>query len=189
MGIGEKILSLRKGAHITQEELAEKLNVTRQTISKWELEETAPDIKQAKELSRIFHVSLDELVGNDVKDLLVERVSNTEKLAGMIIKIIKIGGAIIFGLFFIELIVLFFFSIGVLVQKNTSHAKVSNIRCTIDGKEYSYQIEHKGNHIIHMAGNSYFEEHINFSKYENPEDLFGAINHHFIENGGSCSRN
>lgn len=118
MELGNKILTLRKKNNITQEELAEQLNVTRQTISKWELGETSPDIKQAKELSRIFKVSLDELVDNDIKDLLVERVSNTEKLAGMIIKIMKVGGAILFTLFIIDLIIFFIFTVWNIVDKN-----------------------------------------------------------------------
>ena len=118
MKLGNKILTLRKKNNITQEELAEQLNVTRQTISKWELGETSPDIKQAKELSKIFKVSLDELVDNDIKDLLVERVSNTEKLAGMIIKIMKVGGAILFTLFIIDLIIFFIFTVWNIVDKN-----------------------------------------------------------------------
>lgn len=118
MELGNKILTLRKKNNITQEELAEQLNVTRQTISKWELGETSPDIKQAKELSQIFKVSLDELVDNDIKDLLVERVSNTEKLAGMIIKIMKVGGAILFTLFIIDLIIFFIFTVWNIVDKN-----------------------------------------------------------------------
>ena len=78
MELGEKILELRKKMNFSQEELAEKVNVTRQTISKWELGETCPDIKQAKELSKIFSISLDEMVGNDISEVVVEKVSNTE---------------------------------------------------------------------------------------------------------------
>ena len=47
MEIGNKIMELRKKSGLTQEELAEKIGVARQTISKWELGETYPDIKQA----------------------------------------------------------------------------------------------------------------------------------------------
>jgi len=64
MDIGKNILNLRKSAGLSQEQLAEKMGVTRQTISNWELEESSPDIKQAKELSKIFNVSLDQLVNN-----------------------------------------------------------------------------------------------------------------------------
>lgn len=92
MEIGKKILELRKKVNLSQEQLAEKINVTRQTISKWELNETAPDIKQAKELSKIFNVSLDELTDNEVKNVLVEKISNTEKLAGLLLRVSKYIG-------------------------------------------------------------------------------------------------
>ena len=55
MKIGNKIAELRKRDSLSQEELAEKLGVARQTISKWEIGETSPDLKQAKELSNIFN--------------------------------------------------------------------------------------------------------------------------------------
>ena len=74
MNLGNKIMSLRKKNNLSQEELAEKVGVTRQTISKWELEETAPDINQAVILSKIFKVSLDDLTNNDVSNVLVEKV-------------------------------------------------------------------------------------------------------------------
>ena len=55
MEIGNKIVELRKQGNLTQEQLAEKVGVSRQTISKWELGETSPDIKQAKILADIFY--------------------------------------------------------------------------------------------------------------------------------------
>lgn len=73
MEIGNKIMELRKKKNLSQEELAEKVGVARQTISKWELGKTSPDIRQAKQLSKIFNVSLDELVNNDIKDILIEK--------------------------------------------------------------------------------------------------------------------
>ena len=78
MEIGKKIMDLRKKNGLSQEELAEKVGVARQTISKWELGETSPDLKQSKELSNIFNVSLDELVSNDIHNILIEKTSNTE---------------------------------------------------------------------------------------------------------------
>ena len=89
MDLGKKILELRKKENLSQEQLAEKINDTRQTISKWELNETTPDIKQAKELSRLFKVSLDELTDNDMTTLVMQKVSNTEKLAGLVLKVSK----------------------------------------------------------------------------------------------------
>ena len=89
MELGKKILELRKKENLSQEQLAEKMNVTRQTISKWELNETTPDIKQAKELSKLFKISLDELTENDMTTLFMQKVSNTEKLAGLVLKVAK----------------------------------------------------------------------------------------------------
>lgn len=104
MGLGNKILNLRKKLNLSQEQLAEQLNVTRQTISKWELEETTPDIKQAKKLSEIFKVSLDELLDTDIRDTVVEKVSNTEKLTNMAVKIVKVIGIAFFVMLIIDII-------------------------------------------------------------------------------------
>ena len=70
MNLGNKIHELRKKHYLSQEQLAEKVGVARQTISKWELGETSPDIKQARVLSQIFNVSIDELVNNDTNEIV-----------------------------------------------------------------------------------------------------------------------
>lgn len=58
----DNLLSLRKLNNMSQEELAEKLDVSRQTLSKWETGESVPDIDKCMSISQIFDVSLDELV-------------------------------------------------------------------------------------------------------------------------------
>ncbi len=62
MEIGNKLSQLRKLAGMTQEEFAEKLSVSRQTISKWEKGNTLPDLESIVRVCRIFHVSLDDLL-------------------------------------------------------------------------------------------------------------------------------
>lgn len=104
MNLGNKILELRKKENLSQEKLAEKMNVTRQTISKWELNETTPDIKQAKELSKIFKISLDELTDNDMNNLVMQKVSNTEKLAGLVLKVSKWLGVCFLATLIIDII-------------------------------------------------------------------------------------
>ena len=59
------LIKLRKYHNYTQEDLAEKINVSRQTISKWELGQTLPDIYNCQELCKIYNISLDELLQND----------------------------------------------------------------------------------------------------------------------------
>lgn len=62
MKIGYQINQLRKLSGMTQEQLAEKLHVSRQTISKWEAGTTMPDLESVVSISRIFHVSLEDLL-------------------------------------------------------------------------------------------------------------------------------
>ena len=71
MSLGDQIHKLRKKNNLSQEQLAEKVGISRQTISKWELGETAPDIKQAQMLSQIFNVSLDEMLDNGTKESVI----------------------------------------------------------------------------------------------------------------------
>lgn len=68
--------------------------MARQTISNWELGETSPNPEQLKLLSKNLNISIDELLDNDINTILAEKVSNTEKLAGLIIKILKIIGVL-----------------------------------------------------------------------------------------------
>ena len=97
MALRENILKLRKRQGLSQEQLGYQVDVTRQTISNWESEDTAPNPEQLKRLSKVFNISIDELLDNDYKskEILLNKVSNTEKLAGMIIKILKIFGIIV----------------------------------------------------------------------------------------------
>lgn len=62
MKFNEKLIELRKQKGISQEELGYELNVTRQTVSKWELGQTTPEMDKLIEISRIFNITIDELI-------------------------------------------------------------------------------------------------------------------------------
>lgn len=80
MTLGNHLYNARKKSGLSQEEVAGKLGVSRQTISKWELDETLPDIRQAKRLAVLYHLSLDELIDFDIDVKEIERViENTSK--------------------------------------------------------------------------------------------------------------
>ena len=64
MKFSEKLMNLRKSKGWSQDEFAQKINVTRQTVSKWELDQTVPDMKKLIEMSKLFEISLDELANN-----------------------------------------------------------------------------------------------------------------------------
>lgn len=62
MSVGENIAKLRKGAGLTQEELAEKLNISGQAVSKWENDMSCPDVEMLARISKLFGCTLDEVV-------------------------------------------------------------------------------------------------------------------------------
>ena len=65
----EKLKKLRKEQNLTQEQLAEKLNVSRQAITKWETSDGTPDIENLKQISNFFNISIDELIKEENLDL------------------------------------------------------------------------------------------------------------------------
>ena len=62
MTIGAKIAACRKRAGMSQEKLANELNISRQAVSRWETGEAVPDTEKVIQLSRIFHVTTDYLL-------------------------------------------------------------------------------------------------------------------------------
>lgn len=66
MNLGNHLFHARKKSGLSQEEVAEKLGVSRQTVSKWETDETVPDIRQSKKMAVLYKMSLDELIDFDI---------------------------------------------------------------------------------------------------------------------------
>lgn len=104
MNIGEQILFLRKNKGITQEQLATKLGVSNQAVSKWESGQCYPDIQLLPEISEYFNVSIDELMGvpdkNNDDDILItikNNIQNSDPGTEMaqIMKIVKALHAIV----------------------------------------------------------------------------------------------
>ena len=89
MEIGQKLKDARVHSGLTQEVVAEKINVSRQTISNWENEKSYPDIISVIELSNLYCISLDDLLNGDSK--MIEHleestnvVKSNKKLIGAI---------------------------------------------------------------------------------------------------------
>lgn len=80
MSLGNSLSAARKKRALSQEDVAEKLGVSRQTISKWELDETVPDIWQFKKLAALYHLSLDQLLDFDLGVQEIEQaIRNTSE--------------------------------------------------------------------------------------------------------------
>ena len=95
MSLGNNILKLRKEYGLSQEQLGEKLKVSRQTISNWELGETSPNPEQLILLSESLNKSIDELVGNEFDTLKSkEKNENFKNLKNIYICLAIICGSI-----------------------------------------------------------------------------------------------
>lgn len=69
MNFGQNLRNLRKSKNISQEELAEKVKVTRQSVSKWETGEAYPEMNNILELCKIFHCHINDLVNDNILDI------------------------------------------------------------------------------------------------------------------------
>ncbi len=78
MELGKQIRKYRKEQSLSQDELAEKVYVSRQTISNWENDKSYPDVNSLILLSEVFHTSIDNLIKGDV-EVMKEQVKNEDR--------------------------------------------------------------------------------------------------------------
>lgn len=188
MKLGENILELRKKKGLSQEQLGEKINVTRQTISNWELNETSPNPEQLKLLSSVLEVSIDDLLDNDIKSIMESKISNTEKLAGLILKILKVMGVLIL----VYLVVIIFSLIIFNTNKNTNvvvekESQMVDLECRLDNNDYNYSVEFdKDDNIINVVGSDYINSIIKDKKFNKRKALVQYVDTYFKDNGGQC---
>lgn len=88
---GQRLQRLRKNANLTQEDVATKLNITAQAVSKWENDVSAPDISVLVELSDILNVTLNELLGKQAETHLVPE-GQRKNINDMFFRIKVLGG-------------------------------------------------------------------------------------------------
>ena len=186
MKLGDNILKLRKDCKLSQEQLAEKVDVTRQTISNWELGETSPNPEQLKLLSKALNVSIDELLNNDIKQVLVEKVNNTEKLAEIIIKILKVLGII----FVVGFAITIFVNIMFGAKKDSMTIKENQtvlLNCQLNNEKYTYLIEYdKDDNIVDASGSDYIINVVKDKQFNKAKILVKYIESYFEDNGGKC---
>ena len=148
MNIGEKIYNLRKKKNLSQEDLASILNVSRQTISKWETGESNPDIDKIVPLCNFFEISTDEFLKG--RDIVYEKKLDKEKkknkaltfslcliIFGVMIILVMlledldvsesiIGSIIMFGLVLIGVLLIYYFMSKESEKKEDKQGKVMN---------------------------------------------------------------
>lgn len=89
--LGEKLMQLRKKQGYSQQDVANLLSVSRQTISNWELNIGAPSLDKAKELADLYHISLNDLVEDEIEIITTEKTQkHTHILQNLIGKQCKV---------------------------------------------------------------------------------------------------
>ncbi len=88
MKFNEKLLELRKQKGWSQEEVGEKINVSRQTISKYESGLSTPEMDKLIELAKVFEISIDELVGKEKNTIIPEEKNKNKNVRKIIIKLL-----------------------------------------------------------------------------------------------------
>lgn len=207
--LSENIRSLRKQKGFSQEQLADKLNVVRQTVSKWEKGYSVPDADMLEELADIFEVSVGDLLGKEIlteeettdigelvkqltilNDYFAEKVRRKKKVQRIFKKICSVI-CIIGILFSVYLVGGFVISQWNEVFRNELTTRLA---VTFEDKEYEITIrswEHNGEvHAINWSNgmpeavDEMLKSQDCFEK--SPEELVAEIENYFSENGGSC---
>ena len=110
MNIGTKIKNARTSANLTQEQVAEALDVSRQTVSNWENEKTYPDIVSVIKMSDLYNISLDHLLKEKSMSDYLEESTNTVRSKNKLSMIILL--ATYLGIWAVSLITFWFFISG-----------------------------------------------------------------------------
>ncbi len=196
MDIGNKIYELRKAQNLSQEALAEKLGVARQTISKWELGETSPDLRQAKRLADFFGVSLNGLAGDEAEN---NTPAGSEAAAAVYetrpcvqpkpkskkkVVITVLLCILIFALTASS--VLIRLAVRKHEYKNGS-IRYSAVECDLHGEKYLYEFRYyeEDGQIIEAGGDGYLSDIVGIEKYGNAYQAINVIKAYVENNGGT----
>ena len=142
MELGNLLTKYRKKYNLSQEELAKEIGVTRQTISKWELNETTPDLKQAIKLAEIFHINFNKIISNiadeeQIKERRKEKIKNYTLVLSLSLLVIII----------VSSISIFFYNYGY----NQNHSTVY-IVCNLHEEQYQYSISYDDTNDVIQYG-------------------------------------
>lgn len=182
MALGNKILEYRKRNGLSQEQLADKINVTRQTISNWELGETQPNSEQLKMLSKEFSISIDELLDNDIKNISLSKTNVQKHSKSKYLKIFLICIVIIIlGIFILY------------INKNNFKRKDKiidkTIICNLYGEDHIFNIKYyeADGKIKELGKDLYFKDILELDKYDDVNQILNIINDYVKKNGGTCT--
>lgn len=186
--LGEKIISERKKCKLSQEDLAEKLGITRQTISNWELNETSPDLKQASKLCDIFNLSLDELTGKE--NAILTKLDKTESNSKLIIKLVKTVGITLGTLIFILLCIVSIYIYSTNYYTAEPTATGEGRFCYYNGKisDYTVMKNNSDGSLSYDVGDINIINDLDLYNIKTgaPKEVLEKIVKYIKDNGGTC---
>lgn len=190
--LGENLKALRKQRGMSQEVMAQQLNVVRQTVSKWEQGLSVPDAQMLTRIAELFEVPVSSLLGEsieenvNVNEIAVQLAVLNQQLAarrGRTRKIVRIvliaAAALIAGYILLHIV------FGVIVDNNRVMSSAT-LTCSLDGETYVYGINYDDQYRIHEGGGDAFVA--NHTDVETCDDANVAIAHiedWFKDRGGS----
>jgi len=162
MKLGSRIVELRKKANMTQENLAEQINVSRQAVSKWETDAAIPDGDNLVQLAKVFGITVDELLNTEVEGSAIIKEKKLKKNSSAKIAIIAVS--------VIAILLVGTLTILHLIKKNEKSAEVIPEVIVEDhyqvsaGRQFSLYLDNEGN-VSGMGENDY--KQLNLEGWEN----------------------
>ena len=197
--LGENIRILRKKKGLSQETLAQRLNVVRQTVSKWEKGLSVPDAEMLNTLSELLEVPVSTLLGSTIEEAPAENGLDevakqlavlNEQLAADAARRRKTRRRVLIGipaalLLFIALWVAGCVAFRVQTHRDDVFTTVK-IECTLDGETYDYTVVYDQNFRIHESGgDAFISSHVDVLRYDDANVLLAQIQDYFTERGGT----
>lgn len=187
MELGNLILKYRKQNNLTQEDLAKEIGVTRQTISKWELNETAPDLKQAAKLAELFDVGINELINEENRKDNIQN-NNTRSTSELLLKIIKIAGITLGILIFVICMIIIITTYFANYYSASPSGQGVSTYCDYNGENSLYEVwrYYDSNQIILNTENEEIRNKFKTYDYSDEQKMLVDIVKYIESNGGTC---
>lgn len=199
--LDQNLKTIRKNKGFTQEELANRLHVTRQTISKWEKGYSVPDADLLSKLADELDVSVSELLGKDEipaeeTDSLANQLARiNEQLSIKNRRAKRVWKAVIVFAIVFFLVIPGATILGAILFNahldgaDTGYAGRVEYTCTLDGEKYLYSIEYNKQYQITAAGGDAFvADHADVENYDDAHKAAAAIEDYFRNHGGTAEQ-
>ena len=197
--LGENIRVLRRQKGLSQETLAQRLNVVRQTVSKWEKGLSVPDAEMLNTLSELFEVPVSTLLGSTIEEAPAENGLDevakqlavlNEQLAADSARRRKTRRRVLIGIPAVLVLFIVLWIAGCIAFKVQTHKDdvftTVKIECTLDGESYDYTVVYDQDFRIHESGgDSFISSHVDVLRYDDANVLLAQIEDYFTERGGT----